>query len=313
MPLKWTKAAILAEALKHKTRCAFKAAAGRAYRLASEGGFLQEACAHMDVVRKRWTMQELIDEALEYETRGDFMEGSPAAYHTAHRRKVIDKVCAHMPENVSWTLEALNKEARKYKTRGDFALQSNSAYVVAHRKGWITKVCAHMVPANRKVPVKWTRAAIQAEADKHSTRLDFSQKSPLAYSAAQKLGIIDEVCANIPAQHFVFNRDKRAFVYYVRIETETLRYPLYKIGVTNGSVAHRFRSEKAVITEIMVWEHKIGRAALAQERELLMEYADHNYIGKAVLNSNGNTELFTKDILGLDGKKLTGFRSKKSA
>lgn len=98
-----------------------------------------------------------------------------------------------------------------------------------------------------------------------------------------------------------FDPEKPGIVYYLRIDREN-HPPLYKIGITNRSVDERFpyASDRVLISVIQVWEFDTGSDAYALESEIIRSHPHARYFGKPVLNS-GNTELFTDDILGLDG------------
>jgi len=77
--------------------------------------------------------------------------------------------------------------------------------------------------------------------------------------------------------------------------------PLYKIGITNRTVAERFEgADFAKMTVLKEWEYASGYDAREQEQFIINECSDHLYDGPDVLNLKGNTELFDTDILGLD-------------
>lgn len=95
-----------------------------------------------------------------------------------------------------------------------------------------------------------------------------------------------------------FNPDKKAIIYYLKIEDTCVK--AYKIGVTNRTVKDRFNNvDLNKITILMTQEFDKGVDALQMEQEILEQYSDFLYVGCDILQ-NGNTELFTKDVLGLD-------------
>ena len=97
-----------------------------------------------------------------------------------------------------------------------------------------------------------------------------------------------------------FNYNLPGVVYYIRLDR---RYAdsLYKIGLTNRSVTDRFcKKDLAIITLIHEWYFEDGREASDFERVVLNTYSEYRYNGSDILLSGGNTELFTKDVLGLD-------------
>jgi hypothetical protein len=73
----------------------------------------------------------------------------------------------------------------------------------------------------------------------------------------------------------------------------------YKIGITNRSVKERYSStDLAKITIVKEWEFSNGLAALAEEQRILRSFKTFMYTGKPLLE-NGNTELFSTDVLEL--------------
>ena len=100
------------------------------------------------------------------------------------------------------------------------------------------------------------------------------------------------------------NPNALAIIYYVRIKNPNELPPyLYKIGVTNElDLKRRFNKDRIEIMEIERWYFQNGREAFLKEQEMLKEYQQDLYNGPNVLD-RGNTELFGRDVLGLDKKK----------
>jgi hypothetical protein len=95
-----------------------------------------------------------------------------------------------------------------------------------------------------------------------------------------------------------FRRNKPAIAYYLRIATPA--GPLYKIGITNGTVARRFRMDMGKITILKIWNFPNGFDAYTFEQKVLRENAFDQYYGPEILSRAGNDELFVCDVLGLD-------------
>ena len=88
--------------------------------------------------------------------------------------------------------------------------------------------------------------------------------------------------------------------YYLRVSSPVFG-ELYKIGITNKSVEKRFYNyDLEKITTIKTWKFDVGGDARVFEQEILARHSGDRYTGEPVLGSNGNTELFTRDILELD-------------
>ena len=79
---------------------------------------------------------------------------------------------------------------------------------------------------------------------------------------------------------------------------------LYKIGITNLNVQKRFPNvDLARIRVIKTWSYESGAEAAKREISVLQEFSDDLYTGVDVLIGSGNTELFVRDVLGLDSDK----------
>ena len=97
-----------------------------------------------------------------------------------------------------------------------------------------------------------------------------------------------------------FDPNAPSICYYLRVSSPVYG-KLYKIGITNKSVEKRFYNDDLQkITTIKTWDFKTGSDARDMEREILAKHSGDRYTGEPVLRSNGNTELFTRDILELD-------------
>jgi hypothetical protein len=98
-----------------------------------------------------------------------------------------------------------------------------------------------------------------------------------------------------------FDKNKPASCYYIKFETEF--QTLYKIGITNLSVKKRLvgmgvpSNINITILQELCFEN--GKNALKLESKILKEFKTFKYLGEAIMD-NGNSELFTKDVLGLD-------------
>ena len=95
------------------------------------------------------------------------------------------------------------------------------------------------------------------------------------------------------------NPSEPGLLYYLAITTNDAD-TRYKIGITNNTVAERFRGpDLARIRVVKTWRYAIGRSAAEREAEIKSQYAGDRYYGPNILR-DGNTELFIHDILGLD-------------
>lgn len=100
-----------------------------------------------------------------------------------------------------------------------------------------------------------------------------------------------------------FDPSQKAILYYLAVLTDN-NETLYKIGITNRSIRRRYPVEDlARIREIKTWSFDNGAEAVERESAILREFVVHFYSGPDVLVGGGNTELFVRDILGLDIKE----------
>ena len=101
-------------------------------------------------------------------------------------------------------------------------------------------------------------------------------------------------CAN-----YGFDPSSPAIMYYLRVTPHNAD-ALYKIGITNRTVEDRFRNNDLdKIDVVRTWGFDTGSDARDCETNILAKYGDCKYAGDNVLDS-GNTELFTRDVMGLD-------------
>lgn len=95
-----------------------------------------------------------------------------------------------------------------------------------------------------------------------------------------------------------FSPEKPAILYYLKVDD------YYKIGITNRTVEQRFTAkDRQKITVLFEKYYGQGQDAYEQEQAILKEFADHRVHIPGLLESHGNTELFTEDVLQLDNKK----------
>jgi hypothetical protein len=102
-----------------------------------------------------------------------------------------------------------------------------------------------------------------------------------------------------------FNPSLPGVLYYLKVTAPRGVY--YKIGITNRSVQDRFNhpADRQRIEVVKQWSYENGEDALRRERAILKRHHAARYTGKPILQS-GNTELFTRDVLGLDKGSQAG-------
>lgn len=97
-----------------------------------------------------------------------------------------------------------------------------------------------------------------------------------------------------------FDITKPAYLYYIKLYNMKI---LYKIGITNRLPKIRIWdmsiSKDWIPTILQETHYENGIDAYNEEQRLHKLYKEFQYLGESIMK-NGNTELFTKDVLGLD-------------
>ena len=143
----------------------------------------------------KWTLDNLMLEAAKYRTRKEFQTGNNSAYTVAARTGVRDLVCAHMESE--WRKvsdDEVIAKSLEFDTLNAFYYGAPSFYTLAVRRGMIGTAITHL---ERLYTLEWTYAAIAAEARKYDRRSDFCVGQKGAYAAANRLGIMAEVCEHM--------------------------------------------------------------------------------------------------------------------
>ncbi len=296
--MKYTKQVITEEALKYTTRSDFQRESLGAYQAAKRNDLLNEVCSHMILKRNNhWDKKTVHKEALKYSRRVDFQNGAKGAYIWALRRKIMDDVCSHMENKIRKTIpfDLCKETALKYKTRVSFQKNDASIYMKALKKKWLDNICSHM----ENGLITYTESEIITRARKYKSRSEFEENDPRGYDLVRHRGLKEIAYAHMGELKRGFDSCKAATLYYLSVNNGQA----YKIGITNATVQKRYGKQKSSdldnIRIIKEWNYPVGEDALKLEREILREFKYAKYEGKDLL-TNGNTELFDRDVLGLD-------------
>ena len=88
-----------------------------------------------------------------------------------------------------------------------------------------------------------------------------------------------------------FDTNKPGILYYIKFGE------VYKLGITNNSVAQRYNKTLLANAEILLeLELQCGKTCHSLEQQLLKDFKDLLYVGEPLL-PDGNTELFTENII----------------
>jgi predicted GIY-YIG superfamily endonuclease len=176
----WTRKRAIDEAKKYPSRSEFLAGASGAYAAASRGGFLEAACAHMEVVGSQYKRAIY---AFEFEDKSVYV-GLTFNYDVRYREHLtqhkpvgakLKKVAATFVRFNKWLgLDRAGKaEARtieRYRRRGWTILNRNKAGGVGSR------------------PEKWSYEEVKKLTKRYKTVKGFKASSPSAYIIAHRSG-----------------------------------------------------------------------------------------------------------------------------
>ena len=262
---------------------------------------LDSICTHMQTSplysSVRWRQESARAEAKKHNSRAEFKRECSGAYCYLKDQGALGDACLHMEEGHNhWHVFELRVEALKYATPVGFKSGNYAAYRFAAKHGFLQDICSHMTRKS-----EWSHESVAAEASKHQTIAEFHAAEGGAYKYALRTGILQDVCVHMAPATNGFDKVKPATLYYLRIRTAT-NLVLYKIGITNRSPKSRITGmglqNVVAVDVIKTFPFASGREARLVEKAYHREFACHAYTGDPVLG-NGNTELFTADVLGL--------------
>jgi len=240
-----------------------------------------------------WTNDKVIALAKDFKgNRSDFRKDNEGAYSAMARRKELHLLDNILPSRNHWSKSKVIAIASKYTMAKPFIEENAGAYNHATKNGYYAEIKAKFVDGN----TSWSYNDLKDEALKYNTMGDFRTGSS-AYDTILARGLLSELCSHLDYSHAGgFNPTKAGTLYYLRINNGQA----YKIGITNRSVSERFNScDLDKIEVLKTWDYPIGHDARDMETKIINDYSYAKYSGDDLLES-GNTELFDRDILGLD-------------
>lgn len=287
-----------AVAKQFQSRQGFRTNAPNDYRWLLRNKQLDAACAHMEPAYRELTDELIVRVASKFSSRRAFKLTDQSVYKAAKKRGILERVCAHMDIKYRrLSDDQISLIATKYAARIDFLTGDSAAYQTAAKRGILDEVCVHMTSKGDR---SLTDAEILQIAQQFSTRNDFKLGDFGAYTTAIRRGLIVEACSHMEYGATGFREDKPAVLYQFRIE-----FPdglvVYKAGITNRKPKQRMftmgiaRGYKADLISCISFSE--GRDARIAEKRLHRRFSAHRYVGPPVMR-NGNTELFTVNVLG---------------
>ena len=150
----------------------------------------------------------------------------------------------------------------------------------------------------------WTlERCVKSASEYRSRSTEWQAEEGGAYAAACRYGWLEECVAHMPPPTRGIKPYEPARLYYVRLDIPG-EETFYKIGITSREdVKQQFTVTRDYVTVLM--ERDYPTAAEARKAETLVlndpGSAPFRWEGRAVMGTDyGDTELFTRDVLGLD-------------
>lgn len=137
---------------------------------------------------KKWIHYETCEkESRKYTNRADFWRFSRSAYRQALKNNWLDKFTWLVPQcnkKGFWTYQKCKEEALKYKTFYDFEKNSVTAAQKSRKMGWIKDFVWLKPKKKERKIIKWTFLNCFSEALKYHKKIDFRNKSNVAYQSS---------------------------------------------------------------------------------------------------------------------------------
>ena len=142
-----------------------------------------------------YTPKITIEESKKYKTWEEFFWKSPAAHNSARRHKWADEmtwlVRKQAPQSFWQNEENVIEESKKYSTKTEFFKGCHAAYDYAKKHNLWDKM--PWIKTTIKESGYWTKERVLDEGKKYSTKKDFLNNAPTAYSKANKYHWMDEM------------------------------------------------------------------------------------------------------------------------
>ena len=197
---KWTKSKVIREAEKYKTPTEFFTKSAGAYDAALRYKMMNKETFpwfYSNRMPPRWwnDKEHVFEESKKYKTWEEFFWKSPAAHNSARRHKWADEmtwlVRKQAPQSFWQNEENVIEESKKYSTKTEFFKGCHAAYDYAKKHNLWDKM--PWIKTTIKESGYWTKERVLDEGKKYSTKKDFLNNAPTAYSKANKYHWMDEM------------------------------------------------------------------------------------------------------------------------
>ncbi|NOE32496.1 hypothetical protein [Ruegeria sp. HKCCD7318] len=317
----WTVGDVIADARRFRTAAEWKRESHKGYRKATQLGCRAEASAHFDyelgreILAKKvsatklaqhaakgpkWSDAELIKSAKPFMNPKAWKDANPNFYRQAMDRGLLPRATAHMTDKLMvWTEESIWEAVAVCDTNRDFREEFPSAYNAARDMGILDEINASLEKHGRYT--EWSREKILASIEGFDTITDWYHAHSGARKAAERLGMVEEIRDIIGVASAGFDPESPGQLYYVKVQTDVPGEFVYKIGITVfDNLYRRFQGDMWRVTVLKTWA--FDRIADAKDRETMVKetFKEFAYTGPKFMSNWGETEMFYKDVLGLD-------------
>jgi hypothetical protein len=198
----WTLEKCLESASKYNRAIDWKTNDGKAYRASRIHGWYGECIKNFN---NNWTLEKCIDDSKKYKNITDWKINNKSAYNASVKNNWRDEIIEKVFKNKTkikphgyWTYERCKEEALKHETRKKWQKAGNGSWHAARKMGWVDECTAHMIRLTNQEPAGyWTYERCKEEALKYNRPSDWSKNSIGSYTAARKMGWVDECTSHM--------------------------------------------------------------------------------------------------------------------
>lgn len=286
---KWTKARIIEDAQKYKSKSQWHKKSSGAYEAALRNNLMETATKHMRNKKVHvWTDELLLIEKNKYADLQQWKQMAPNSFLAARKKGLfgLRPIKSKLMQTRRWSKSDVLKDAKKYHSRSAWKKNSGGAYSSAVRNGWYDEAVSHMTKLN---PVgKWTNETVLAETLKYKTKSEWQAKSVGSYEAAKRLGCFAEAISHMVVQRKKWTQAEvidaaKGFssIKEWRAKHATSYAAAHRLGIINEASKHMVR-----INPIGVWLEK--EAVLADAKKYLTRSEWHTKSAGAYTSAKRN-------------------------
>jgi hypothetical protein len=190
-----TKEGVIELAKNYKNIQEFRENEPGAYQYAWRNNFLDEL--GLEGMKTVWTDEALIDRANKYDLKSQLTKNDSSVYQILLKRGLIYDL--YGPGRTVWNAERIGLIANNFSSLTRFKKMSPIAFRKAEElglTGLLNRIFGTPKPRGRTKRI-WTEEELREEALKYDNKTDFRRFSPTAVTAAEEMGIYQEITAHM--------------------------------------------------------------------------------------------------------------------